>query len=294
VSPRIAKNHAQAPIQIVVTPGSGAGRALAIARRLQEAFCDNGYRVGLGAFTELDRLSRWARSRRRGEFSCLVCVGGDTTQSVAAGAALKVNVPLVSVPSGFGNMFAGALGLDTAPEAVVDLLEHGQVRRVDVGQAEGDLFLSHRTYGPLQQIEEAIEHQRNRLRPRWRRYLAYWLTGIDYLVWKDLPSIWVEVDGVLVSGDAAMVTIANVETFRGFLSLTPQAVPTDGLLDVFAMPRMTKRRMWSTLLRLWLAPRERTEGIMRRRGHAVRVAVNGGPADAVRILPGALQVLSPG
>jgi diacylglycerol kinase (ATP) len=272
--------------------GAGDGRALSTAQRLQNALAADGHRARIGSFADLDSLARWTRSCE-GDFPYLVCVGGDTTQSVAAGAALRLGIPLVPVPNGFGNMFAGALGLPAAPEAIVDLLKHGEICRVDVGQAGSDRFLSHRTYGPLQHIEEAVEPGRSRLRSRWLRCLAYCLTAIRYLVGKKLPSIRVDVDHMRVIDDALMVTVANVETYRGFLSLTPDAVPTDGLFDLFAMPRTTKSRMWATLLRIWMRSPLREERIVRCRGHRVCVTVDDRPPEEIRMLPGALRVLVP-
>jgi diacylglycerol kinase family enzyme len=121
------------------------------------------------------------------------------------------------------------------------LIERGLVCRIDVGRAGDDLFLSHRSYGPLQEIEASVESGRNQLRPRLLRSLAYYLMSARYLAGAPLPSIRVDVDGVRVSDDAVMVTVANVETYRGFLTLTPDADPTDGRLTSSRCLARTRR-----------------------------------------------------
>ena len=59
-------------------------------------------------------------------------------------------------------------------------------------------------------------------------------------VWSTpLAPLAVEVDGTGANG-AVLVTVANVETYHDFLSLTPTASPIDGRFDVFVMPRTFK------------------------------------------------------
>jgi diacylglycerol kinase family enzyme len=66
--------------------------------------------------------------------------------------------------------------------AIVALLETGQVRRVDVGVARNgagrDLFLSHRSYGLLEQIQHTAERGRRQPRHRLLRYLFFLATRL--------------------------------------------------------------------------------------------------------------------
>jgi diacylglycerol kinase family enzyme len=84
------------PIQLIATPGSGNGRALAAALRLREALEARGHRAALEVFPDLDALGRWA-ARDRSRFSLLVCVGGDGTLDTAALAAVRRSVPFLAV-----------------------------------------------------------------------------------------------------------------------------------------------------------------------------------------------------
>ena len=119
---------------IVVTPGSGAGLALLTARRLTTLLRRRGRESNLRTFGNLAALRRWAETCKP-DFTHLICVGGDATISAAAHAAIRLDLPFVAVPQGFGNVFAHTFHYPDRPEAVVSLLEHGHVRRVDVGLA---------------------------------------------------------------------------------------------------------------------------------------------------------------
>ncbi len=287
-----AQRRSHITIQVIVTPGSGDGIALSLAKRVRQVLRGEGYVAHLQAFRELGHLIRWTRTPD-GPFSHLVAVGGDATLSAAAEAAVRLAVPLVPVPSGFGNLFASAFEYSREPEAVVDLLGRGELLRVDVGVAKSGVFLSHRSYGLLARIQQEVERARRRPRQRHLRALAYYRTAARRLAESSLDSIQVEVDGHLVTGEAAVVTVANVETYRGFLSLTPAASPVDGLLDVCVIPRTTGTRLLTQLIRLLLEIPGCWEGVGFYRGRRVRVSVNGRKPEEVRVLGGGLPALVP-
>src|SRR5882724_1169145 len=276
-------------VQIFATRGSGNGRALGLARRLQAALEARGWRTRLDDFADVRRLARWRRPRGA-RISHIVCVGGDGTMSAAARVAIRHQIPFVPVPSGFGNLFARAFGHRGRVEAVVELLDHGQIIRADAAAANGEIFLCHSSYGMLAQIQAAVEAVGAQPRSRLRRLLAYVWTARRFLVDPPRSAIRVEVDGRIVSRRAALVTVANVEAYGGFLSLTPAASPTDGLLDVFVLPRTTRLGLWGGLLRRLLRRPIAAADALLVRGR--RVSVEAGTVrDEIEVLPRALRLL---
>jgi diacylglycerol kinase family enzyme len=103
----------------------------------------------------------------------------------------------------------------------------GEVVATDVGRAGSELFLSHRSYGPLQQIQQTVEDGGGQPKSRLARHLAYYGMAKRFLIDTRLPSIRVEVEGRVMAENAGLVTVANVETYRGFLTLTPTASEAD-------------------------------------------------------------------
>ena len=261
------------PFQIVVTPGSGEGLALRTARRLRRRLAALGRDVHVRSFDDLRALMTWAE-KCEPEFSHLVCIGGDATLSAAARASMRHGVPFVPVPNGFGNVFARVFGHPKRARDVMALLETGEVRRVDVGLARTgpgeEVFLSHRSFGMLEQIQQISERGRQQPRARLLRYLWYWGVAYQFLFQTRLAGYTVEVDGTMVADDAVLVTVANVETYRGFLPLTPAANPIDGLFDVAVVPRISQIVLFAGLLRLLLGP-GRWRGLKIYRGRRVVV-----------------------
>jgi diacylglycerol kinase (ATP) len=260
-------------VQIVVTPGSGAGRARGTARRLQRALERRGRAASIESFSDLHRLTEWARTCTR-EFDVIVCIGGDATMSAAAIAAMRLDVPFVPVPTGFGNIFAGVFGHPQKVRGVLRLLENGELRRVDVGVAKGateEVFLSHRSYGFLEQIQEMAEHGRRQPKRRLLRLLWYVRVAGAFLFTERLSAFALEIDGKPVTDDAVLITVANVETYRGFLALTPTASPIDGLFDVCVIPRVPTVILLFRLLRVMLRVQGRWRGVILYRGRQVTV-----------------------
>jgi diacylglycerol kinase (ATP) len=276
-------------IQIVVTPGSGNGRALHKALHLRDALHARGHRAKLEVFSDLDTLSTWAATGRS-RFSLLICVGGDGTLDTTAAAAVRRYVPFLAVGSGFGNLFASALGQPDRVERVIDLVERGELVHVDVGVRNDRLFLCQESYGFLDEIQQRTEASPHRPRGRWRRTLAYYQTAIRHVREAPLTPLRVSVDGRVVARDAVIVTVANVETYGAWLPLTPDASPIDGLLDVFVMRRTSKREILARLVKRQLRlPGADTKTFVCR-GRHISVA---GPhlRDELHVMPRRLPVI---
>jgi Diacylglycerol kinase catalytic domain len=143
-------------VEIVATPGSGNGRAMATAIQLREALRARGQDVTLEVFSGLEHLRRWATTSAA-RSSLLICVGGDGTQSTAATAAVRRSVPFLPVPAGFGNLFARAFGHPTRVDRVVELVERGVLVHSDVGIQHGEIFLCHASFGLLSEVQDRVE-----------------------------------------------------------------------------------------------------------------------------------------
>jgi diacylglycerol kinase (ATP) len=285
-----ARAAAAGPLQIIVTPGSGNGSALPTALRLREALAADGWPTRLKKFSRLDRLHRWAKTNGD-SYSTLICVGGDATQSATARAAVRRSVPFVTVPCGFGNLFARAFDQPRTVEGVLDLLARGRVIWSDVGIRNGEeLFLCQQSYGLIAEIQQAVERA-TVPRARSQRWLAYYRTALDHIDDEPPASCRVVVDGRMVAQDGAVVVVANVEAYGPWLPLTPEASPVDGLFDVFILRGATRRQVFLELLGLHLRlPGTRALG-MAYRGRRVSVSVRRRTHDRVETLRHCLPVV---
>ena len=278
-------------VGVVVTPGSGDGRALGIARRLIRVLRRRGSTVTVEQFDDLDALTEWARTSSP-FFAVLFCVGGDATQSAAALLAHRLRIPFVPIPTGFGNLFASVFGHPSSAQRAARLLADGEVRMVDIGMAGDEPFLSHKSYGFIDRVQERVEEGRRQPRGRGRRLLAYYATAIRAVWSTPLTPIAVEVDGAIVASEAVLVTVANVETYRDFLPLTPTASPIDGRFDVFVIPRTSKLGLAWRLFLLKVRLPGRWRGVSLHRGRTVVIGRDG-RRETLRVVRRALPLLLP-
>lgn len=77
----------------------------------------------------------------------IVVAGGDGTVNNAANAAAGTDIVLGVLPRGTFNHFAGDLGIPDDLEAAAAALAGGEVRRVDVGEVNGRVFVNNSLVG---------------------------------------------------------------------------------------------------------------------------------------------------
>jgi diacylglycerol kinase family enzyme len=108
---------------------------------------------------------------REAEADVLGAAGGDGTMAAVAEAALERGLAFVCVPLGTRNHFARDLGLDRSePVAALDAFD-GHERRIDVGRANGRLFLNNASIGAYAVL---VHHGWRRVLDALRR--RQWLT----------------------------------------------------------------------------------------------------------------------
>jgi Diacylglycerol kinase catalytic domain len=130
---------------LLINPSSGAGDA---APELLAAAHERGIETRL--LRPGDDALRLARETAAGVVGA---AGGDGTLGAVAQAALEAGKPFVCVPFGTRNHFARDLGLDTSdPVAALAAFTDGRERRIDVGRANGRVFLNNVSIGAYAQL----------------------------------------------------------------------------------------------------------------------------------------------
>ena len=133
-----------------------------------------------GSGNDSDELLREARSRgiavhpleegddvaelaREADADALGIAGGDGSLALVAEVALQRGLPFVCVPFGTRNHFARDIGLDRDdPVGALDAFVHREERVIDVGRANGRLFLNNVSLGIYAQLVHRRERHRRR------------------------------------------------------------------------------------------------------------------------------------
>jgi diacylglycerol kinase family enzyme len=148
---------------LVVNAHAGSAGADTV-EALRTAFGDSGYRVTIDSD---DGTSLADRARRAADSPAevIVAAGGDGTVTAVAEAILHKEKVLAILPLGTANLLARDLGLPLDAAQWVAALETMAVRKIDVGEVNGRIFLHKVVIGTIPGIAAAREQIRDRSDP---------------------------------------------------------------------------------------------------------------------------------
>jgi YegS/Rv2252/BmrU family lipid kinase len=157
----------------------------------------------------------------------VAAVGGDGTQRTVAEAIAGSATDLAVVPGGTVNLLARILGVETIADAA-EVIDHGDVRSLDLAQANNQSFLLNSSSG----YDAGVIAATNDRAKRFGR-AGYTAVGLAKLATSKPGQCRVTVDDQpFFDGSALTVLVLNVGQ-RGSSSfkIAPDAEPDDGLLD---------------------------------------------------------------
>ncbi len=132
---RVSAKH----VLIAANPKSGAGSSREKVLQLQSSLARLGLDVQV--IHKLDELrARALELENREHLRAVVSAGGDGTVAALANL-LPAEVPLLIFPLGTENLMAKHLGLDDSIDKATECIARPHVMELDVGQANGKLFL---------------------------------------------------------------------------------------------------------------------------------------------------------
>lgn len=217
-----------AGLVVVVNGGSGTADDAVVAElraELPEAEV-----IETGPDDDVMAVLREAAARA----AVLGVAGGDGTVNCAATVAMDADLPLLVVPAGTFNHFAKDLELETTADSV-EALRSGSAVRIDVGEANGELFLNTASLGSYPEFVA----ERERWEKRLGKPLAAALAIVRVL--RTCPPLEAEVDGK-PRRIVLFFVGSNAYRPRGFV---PRWRPTldSGLLDVRFADSSRRRSM---------------------------------------------------
>ncbi len=177
--------------------------------------------------------------------------------------------PVGIFPLGSANDLVHNTGLPHAPRDVVRLVLRGRVRRMDVLEVNGILFVNNAAVGAEPYIS-MIEKRIRRVRGVWRYALA------AFKGWWDNPSWFMRLrwDDGHAEGPMALVSVGNWPRTGGVFYPTPGADGFDGRLTFVYAQAMSRWRLGPRLLRATspAGGHVRMSGVVQR--HATRLEVH--------------------
>lgn len=158
-------------------------------------------------------------------------VGGDGTVNEVLQAVGPERPAVLIVPAGTENVLAKYLGLTTSPRLLWNVIRDGWAVRFDLGVTGTRRFSMLASVGFDAAIVHALHAERSGnithlsyFWPIWRQFWQY--------AW---PVLSVTADGEEVFRGRGMIIVGNISRYALGLRICSEAIPTDGMLDLFVM-----------------------------------------------------------
>jgi YegS/Rv2252/BmrU family lipid kinase len=240
---------------------------------VNKAMADRGWAEPLWLETRPDDTGeRLAREAVRSGVDLVLASGGDGTITACVGGVVGSGIPLGVLPCGTGNLLARNLGLPLSPDEALAVALTGSVRRLDVGAANGRLFVVMAGIGfDAEMLDGADERLKSSV-----GWAAYVLSALRHLRERPVRMVLRADGGPPQRRWASGVIVGNVGSLQGNVRLLPDAAPDDGVLDVAVLAAWG----WAGWLRL------AADVLLRRgTGRVARLACRELVVDASRARP---------
>ena len=233
-------------------------------------------------------------------YDVVVAAGGDGTAGAVACELLGKETALGILPLGSVMNVARMLGIPRDLEGAAAIVATGEVRAIDVGEAKGQIFFEGGSVG----LNAAVFREAQQADSDSGRYRALWAALWVLLRYRP-PRMVLHLDDRVLTTRALAVSVANGPYAGLGFTVSPDATPDDGLLDVVIFSRFSRtelirhfasiafgRRRYSAKTATYRTSRVRIEGVhplpCRADGHDLGLT----PVEYV-VRPGALRVVAP-
>jgi diacylglycerol kinase (ATP) len=212
-------------IGLVCNPSAGGGKSAGAGQAARSRLKERGHDVHFALTSAPGDGIDLARDLAR-ECDAIVVVGGDGSVNEAANGLGESGVPLGIIPAGTVNLLAAELALPFAVDRACDIISAGRTTPLDMGVADGRYFLLMAGAG----IDALTIRELDSDAKRQFKELAFVWTGLRAFGRHRPPAFKVIVDGH--EARATFAVLSNCRAYAGhWFGITPDADPTDGLLD---------------------------------------------------------------
>lgn len=198
---------------------------------------------------------------------CVAVMGGDGSLRAVLDIIVENNGLLATIPAGRGNDFARMLNISRDVTSACQVIASGAERLVDVGVANGEMFLGICITG----LDGEANHLANKV-SIIKNQFVYVVCGLVALAKWRPKKFEVNIDGEKISHRGYSVAAANSKCYGGGLYLAPDANIQDGLLEAILMGYMPKLKLISKITNLYLAKLILDKAVLRKKFNIMTIA----------------------
>ena len=227
----------------VINPAAGSSDRTADYRKKIEAACiPRGleYRIAVSAGPgDCTRLAREAAETGE-DYRIYACGGDGTLNEVVAGATGYDNVAVTMFAGGSGNDFIRIFN-EIAPFRDLERLLDCEEAEFDLLRCNGDVSLNICSVGFDARIGTDVAKYK-RL-PLLQGFRAYAVSTVFNTIRGIAEHYEVHIDGETVDADHTLICACNGRFYGGGFNPVPEADPTDGLMDVLLIKKVSRLKV---------------------------------------------------
>lgn len=306
-------------VHVIVNPASGNGRGERRWRKVERELVDFGFTARVAFTTGPVDATRIAEEFARQGARYILAVGGDGTVNEVVNGLLDENAcprsdaRLAVVPCGTGSDLSRSAGVQR-PATVLRAIELDSHTTVDVGRltfrTQDENKPTVRYFANVADVGLGAQvARRSNASTKALGGTASYLVAAVRTVFEVEPAhASVTVDDELVfDGKALMIIFANGRYFAGGMNIAPDSSLRDGLVDIFVLEAVGRRKLLTELLpRVYLGKHVGRPGVHHLQGQCVSVEtatpmlieMDGEPIGvsplSVEVVPRALKLIASG
>lgn len=167
----------------------------------------------------------------------IIALGGDGTINHVVNAMMKAgaNVPLVIIPAGTVNDFAGFFNMPSEIDEICRMIRGMKTRAVDVCTLNDKYFVNVAACGLFTDIALTTKIEAKTILGRFA-YYAEGLKEIPKQIFQSFPLKFI-VNGESFESEISLFAVSNTTFAGGFKKFAPDATIDDGLFDVVVIEK---------------------------------------------------------
>lgn len=217
----------------IINPHSGTSRKTSIPELAYNILSENGSELYFVYTNEQGHVAQIIDDVAGQGFDVVIGVGGDGTINEVADAVRPTDMTMGIIPMGSGNGLARSLDIPMDPEAALEVIRKGYIKRIDCCEANGFPFFVTFGVGFDAQVTASYDQK------SFRGPLSYVLSTVDQFI-KHKSSLYrLHLNGEVIEQKAFLVTCANADQYGNNAIIAPEAELDDGLFDVVVIRNMS-------------------------------------------------------
>lgn len=240
----------------IVNPVAGHGRGARAVRTLGAEFEAAGMSLEVAVSPGPGEAARLASAAVDEGHEIVIAVGGDGTANEVANGMVGAAAALALYPLGSGNDLARTLGYPRGRARrggmAAWLAREARRRTIDVGEANGRIFLNAAGVGIDGHVAERVVASERIVGARW----AYLVGSLVSIATYRPERMEIRVDGESRFGEFLTVVASNGRFFGSGMQPAPRARLDDGMLDVTVAGDLSRLASLAALAKLYFGRHE--------------------------------------